>query len=114
MRSLAPVLALAAVGAAPRAALAGVACFRGARRRLLIAMNEVVDRLWPQLLAPPAENARRVSVQNGLLGMGSFDPPGGAGRGIVSPPRGVLPRAGLGNSLNVDRNTGRSTFTNLP
>ncbi len=114
MRSLVLVLALSAVDGAPRAALGGVACFPGDRRPLLIVMNEVGDRLWPKLLAPPTEDARRVSVKNGLLGIGSFDPPGGAGRGFVSPPRDVFPRAGLGNSLNVDPNTGRSYFTGLP
>jgi len=114
MRSLSLVLAFAAVGAAPRAALGAVPRFPGDGRPLLIVMNEVVDRLWPRLLAPPPEDARRVSVKNGLLGIGSFDPPGGAGRGSLSPPRDVFPRAGLGNSLNVDPNSGRSYFTHLP
>jgi hypothetical protein len=114
MRRLALVLALAEIGAAPRAAAAGGAGSGDDRRPLLLVMNEVVDRLWPKLVAPPAEEARRVSVRNGLLGIGSFDPLGGAERGFAAPPRNLFPRAGLGNSLGVDPNTGRSYWTNLP
>jgi hypothetical protein len=115
MRPLAIALALVAVGAAPRGDAGGVARTRDDRRPLLIVMNEVVDRLWPKLTAPPADEARRVSVKNGLLGIGAYDPAGSASpRGFASPPRDLFPRAGLGNSLNVDPNTGHSYFTNLP
>jgi hypothetical protein len=113
MRPLALALAFVAVGAAPRAD-ARVARTRDDRRPLLIVMNQVVERLWPKLTAPPAEEARRVSVRNGLLGIGSYAPSGGVERGFASPPRDLFPRAGLGNSLNVDPNTGHSYFTNLP
>jgi hypothetical protein len=83
------------------------------RRPLLIVMNEVADRLWPKFAAPPAEDARRVSVRRGLVGVGSYDVPGGMG-GFDGPPRNVFPRAGLGNSLGRDLNTGRSYWTNMP
>jgi hypothetical protein len=84
------------------------------RRPLLIVMNEVADRLWPKLAAPPAEVPRRVSVKRGLVGIGSYDVPGGVDRGVDGPPLHVLPRVGLGNSLGRDPNTGRSYWTNLP
>lgn len=84
------------------------------RRPLLIVMNEVADRLWPKFAAPPAEDARRVSIKSGLVGIGSYDVPGGMDRGFGGPPLHVFPRVGLGNSLGRDPNTGRSYWTNLP
>ena len=83
-------------------------------RPLLLVMNEVVEGLWPRLKEPPAAEARRVSVKRGLLGVGSYEPPGGSGRGLRTPPLHLFPRAGLGNSLGVDPNTGRSYWTHLP
>lgn len=84
------------------------------RRPLLIVMNEVADRLWPKFAAPPAEEARRVSIKRGLVGLGSYDVSGGADRGFGGPPLHVFPRAGLGNSLGRDPITGRSYWTNMP
>lgn len=112
------VAALAVVGLmAARAALGdgdpAVATERN-RRPLLIVMNDVADRLWPKFAAPPAEDARRVSVKRGLVGVGSYDVPGGVDRGFDGPPLHVFPRVGLGNSLGRDPNTGRSYWTNLP
>ena len=60
------------------------------------------------------DTASRVSVKDGLIGLGSYDPRGGADLGMHAPPRHLFPRAGAGNSLNVDPNTGRSYFTNTP
>lgn len=84
------------------------------RRPLLIVMNDLADRLWPKFTAPPAEQARRVSIKRGLVGLGSYDVPGGADRGFGGAPLHVFPRAGLGNSLGRDPNTGRSYWTNMP
>ncbi|MFI5006687.1 MAG: hypothetical protein ACHQKZ_04575 [Solirubrobacterales bacterium] len=84
------------------------------RRPLLIVMNDLADRLWPKFAAPPAEQARRVSIKRGLVGLGSYDVPGGTDRGFGGPPLNVFPRAGLGNSLGRDPNTGRSYWTNMP
>lgn len=84
------------------------------RRPLLIVMNDLADRLWPKFTAPPAEDARRISVKRGLVGVGSYDVPGGMDRGFDGPPLHVFPRAGLGNSLGRDPNTGRSYWTNMP
>jgi hypothetical protein len=77
-------------------------------RPLLVVMNEVVDRLGPRLLAPPAPESRRLSVKNGLVGLGAYDARGGeAPLGFAAPPLHVFPRAGFGNSLNLDPVTGR-------
>ena len=84
------------------------------RRPLLLVMNDVADRLWPKFTAPPAEDARRVSAKRGLVGVGSYDVPGGMVRGFDGPPLHVFPRAGLGNSLSRDPNTGRSYWNNMP
>jgi hypothetical protein len=114
-RRIVAVATLAAVGLTAASAVAGgagsaVPTERN-RRPLLIVMNEVADRLWPKFTAPPAEDARRISVKRGLVGVGSYDVPGGLGHG---PPLHVFPRVGLGNSLGRDPNTGRSYWTNLP
>jgi hypothetical protein len=84
------------------------------RRPLLIVVNDLADRLWPKFTAPPAEQARRVSVKRGLVGLGSYDVSGGADGAFAGPPLHVFPRAGLGNSLGRDPNTGRSYWTNMP
>jgi hypothetical protein len=86
------------------------------QRPLLVIMNQVVDGLLPRILAGPSEVARRVTVpvQDGLVGVGPFTPPGGSDGGQKSPPRTLFPRAGLGNSLNVDPITGRNALTNTP
>ena len=116
MRRVAAALIVAGLMAARAAA--GVADPAAAkernRRPLLIVMNEVADRLWPKFTAPPAEEARRVSVQHGLVGIGSYDVPGGVNRGFDGPPLHLFPRAGVGNSLGREPNTGRSYWTNMP
>ena len=55
-----------------------------------------------------------MSVKRGLVGVGSYDVPGGVDRGFDGPPLHVFPRVGLGNSLGRDPNTGRSYWTNMP
>jgi len=84
------------------------------RRPMLIVMNEVVDGLWPKLKTPASDQARRVSVRGGLLGVGAYDPPGWADGGVKAPPLHLHPRAGAGNSLGVDPITRRSHWTHLP
>ena len=83
------------------------------QRPLLVVMNDVVDRLVPKLLAPPAPEARRLSIRDGLVGVGAYDPRGGADPGVKAPPLRLFPRAGAGNSLNADPVTGRS-WNNMP
>lgn len=107
------VAALAVAGLVAASAAPAAATERN-RRPLLIVMNDVADRLWPKFAVPPAEDARRVSVKRGLIGVGSYDPPGGVTRGFNGPPLHVFPRAGVGNSLGRDPNTGRSCWTNMP
>jgi hypothetical protein len=85
-----------------------------ASRPILLVANEVIERAMPSLLAAPSDTARRVSVKDGLVGLGAYNPRGGADFGMVAPPRRLFPSAGAGNSLNVDPNTGRSYFTNTP
>ncbi len=84
------------------------------QRPLLIVMNQVVDGLLPRILAGPSEVARRVTVRDGLVGVGPFSPRGGSDGGPKSPPRNLFPRAGVGNSLNVDPITGHNALTNTP
>jgi hypothetical protein len=84
------------------------------QRPLLIVMNEVVDGLLPKILAGPSATTQRISVRDGLLGLGPFDPRGGSDGGLKAPPRNLFPRAGFGNSLNVDPITGRNALTNAP
>jgi hypothetical protein len=84
-----------------------------APRPLLVVMNEVVDRLVPKILGPPAPEARRLSIHDGLVGVGAYDPRGWTNPGYKSPPLQLFPRAGAGNSLNLDPVTGRS-WNNLP
>ncbi|HEY5907606.1 MAG TPA: hypothetical protein VIZ31_06145 [Vicinamibacteria bacterium] len=79
-------------------------------RAILVVMDEVVDRMLPRLLEEPRDQARRVSVKGGLVGLGSWSPPGGEGYGVKAPPLYLFPRAGMGQSLNVDPITGRSYF----
>jgi hypothetical protein len=81
---------------------------------LLIVMNEVVDRLLPKFLAPPAPEARRISIRDGLVGVGAYDPRGWTDAGFKSPPLVLFPRAGAGNSLNVDPVTGRNYWNQMP
>ena len=84
------------------------------QRPLLIVMNEVVDGLLPKILAGPSATTQRVAVRDGLLGLGPFEPPGGSDGGMKAPPRNLFPRAGFGNSLNVDPITGRNSLTHNP
>ena len=113
------VAVLAAFTSAARAAERGEgrpASDKPRRTPLLITMNKVIDGLGAKLLAPPSAEGRRVSVKGGLLGVGAYDPRGGTPPppGFVSPPLHVFPTVGLGNSLGVDPNTGRSYWTNMP
>jgi hypothetical protein len=84
------------------------------QRPLLIVMNEVVDGLLPKILAGPSATTQRITVRDGLLGLGPFDPRGSSDGGLKAPPRNLFPRAGFGNSLNVDPITGRNSLTNTP
>jgi hypothetical protein len=68
----------------------------------------------PRFLAAPSDTSRPISVKNGLLGLGAYNPRGGADFGMHAPPRHLFSQVGAGNSLNVDPNTGRSYFTNTP
>lgn len=81
---------------------------------LLVVMNDVVDRLLPKFLAPPSDEARRLSVRDGLVGVGAYDPRGGTDTGLKTPPLLLFPRAGAGNSLNVDPATGRNSWNHMP
>lgn len=83
-------------------------------RPILLVANEVIERAFPSLLDAPSDTSRRISVKDGLVGLGAYNPRGGADFGMYAPPRHLFPGAGVGNSLNVDPNTGRSTFTNTP
>jgi hypothetical protein len=79
-------------------------------RTVLVVMDRVVERMLPRLLDSPREESRRVSVKDGLLGIGAWSPPGGEGYGVMAPPLHLFPRAGAGSSLNIDPTTGRSYF----
>jgi hypothetical protein len=83
-------------------------------RPLLVVMNDVVDRLFPKLLAPPSPEARRLSLRDGLVGIGAYDPRGWTSPGFESAPLQLFPRAGAGNSLNADPATGRNPWNLMP
>ena len=83
-------------------------------RPIRLVANEVIERSWAKLLARTTDIAQRISVRGGLIGLGSYNPRGGADFGKSAPPRHLFPGAGVGNSLSVDPNTGRSFFTNTP
>ena len=108
----ATICVLALAGAANRPADEGATTKARAKpgRAILTVMNEVVERSLPTLLDSPRDTAHRVSVKNGLIGLGAWSPPGGEGYGVKAPPLHLFPRAGLGQSLNVDPITGRSYF----
>jgi hypothetical protein len=121
MRAFGRIVVVAVLAAIAPAALAEVrqedrpASETPRRQPLLISMNKVIDGLGAKLLAPPSAEGRRVSVRGGLLGVGAYDPRGGTTTpGFASPPLHVFPTVGLGNSLGVDPNTGRSYWTNMP
>ena len=65
----------------------------------------------PRLLEKPGETSYRVSVAGGLVGIGGYDAPGGSDNGSINGikalPLHIFPRAGAGNSLNIDPVTGR-------
>jgi hypothetical protein len=98
----------------PRAAFAGRPEPAQGKRPLLIVMNEVVEGLLPKILAAPSETTHRLTVGNGLLGLGPHEPRGGSDGGAKVPPRNLFSRAGLGNSLNVDPVRGRNYLANTP
>jgi hypothetical protein len=106
------------VASSPRAASAGkggkLAELPQEQRPLLLVMDEVVDGLLPKILAAPSATTHRITVRDGLLGLGPFEPRGGSDGGLKAPPRNLFPRAGLGNSMNVDPITGRNSLTNTP
>ena len=79
-------------------------------RAILMVMDDVIERLLPQFLETPRDESQRVSVKGGLVGLGAYSPPGGEGYGVKAPPLYLFPRAGMGQSLNVDPITGRSYF----
>jgi hypothetical protein len=83
-------------------------------RPIRLVANEVIERSWARFLARTADTGQRISVRGGLIGLGSYNPRGGADYGLKAPPRHLFPVAGGGNSLNVDPNTGHSYFTNTP
>ena len=83
-------------------------------RPIWLVANEVIERAMPRFLAPPSDTSRPISVKDGLVGLGAYNPRGGADFGLQAPPRQLFSKAGAGNSLNVDPNTGRSYFTNTP
>jgi hypothetical protein len=83
-------------------------------RPIRLVANEVIERGWARLRRQIPDTSHRVSVLGGLLGLGDYSPRGGADYGMSAPPRHLFPRAGAGNSLNVDPVTGRSYFTNTP
>jgi hypothetical protein len=83
-------------------------------RPIRLVANEVIARGLAKLMARTADTAQRISVRGGLIGLGSYTPRGGADYGMKAPPRHLFPAAGVGGSLNVDPNTGRSYFTNTP
>jgi len=83
-------------------------------RPIRLVANEVIERSWAKLLARTADTAQRISVRGGLIGLGSYSPRGGVDFGKSAPPRHLFPGAGVGTSLSVDPNTGRSYFTNTP
>jgi hypothetical protein len=80
-------------------------------RPIFLVAKEVIKR---RLLEAPSDTAQRISVKGGLVGLGAYNPRGSADLGMYAPPRDLFSRVGLGNSLNVDPNTGRSYFTNTP
>jgi hypothetical protein len=88
--------------------------FEKGTKPLLIVMNEVVDRLLPRFLAPPSPEARRISIRDGLVGVGAYVPRGWTDAGYESPPLQLFPKAGAGNSLNVDPITGRNYWNHMP
>ena len=78
---------------------------------ILVVAEEVIDELFDTLWKKPAAVLQRdIRTRNGLLGLGAYRPPGMIVGGLKAPPIHLLPRAGLGNSLNVDPVTGRSYF----
>ena len=79
-------------------------------RAILMVMDDVIERLLPRFLEAPQDESHRFSVKGGLLGLGAYSPPGGEGYGVKAPPLYLFPRAGMGQSLNVDPITGRSYF----
>ncbi len=79
-------------------------------RAILMVMDEVIERLLPRFLEAPKDESHRLSVERGLLGLGAYSPRGGEGYGVKAPPLHLFPRAGMGQSLNVDPITGRSYF----
>ncbi len=106
---------LALILSAPRAETTAASSSRGTGRRpILFVMESVIESLIPHILAGPAPEAHRLSVRDGLLGIGGYDPPGSTRPGPAAPPRILFPQAGAGNSLNVNPITGRSYFTNMP
>lgn len=83
-------------------------------RPIRLVANEVIEKGWARLRIQIPDTAQRISVMGGLVGLGAYNPRGGADYGMAAPPRHLFPGVGAGNSLNVDPTTGRSYFTNTP
>jgi hypothetical protein len=107
MKRVACLAACCLLAGTPLARAAETRAPRPDRRPLLVVMNEVVSRMLPRLLRAPAPDSRRISVRGGLVGLGGGTPRGGEGFGVAAPPLTLFPRAGFGNSLNLDPVTGR-------
>jgi hypothetical protein len=83
------------------------AAARRPRAPILLTMRRLVDELDVGDAAADARRGRRLAFAGGVLGLGPYDPAGGSDLGVKAPPLHLFPRAGLGNSLNVDPVTGR-------
>jgi hypothetical protein len=74
-----------------------------AKTPLLLSAGQIVDSLFPRFSAQ--KESPRVTIGKGLLGIGSYQKPTMDPDGAV--PLYVMPRVGLGQSLNVNPVTGR-------
>ena len=45
-------------------------------RPILLVANEVIERAMPSLLKAPSDTSRRISVKDGLVGLGAYNPRG--------------------------------------
>lgn len=105
-----PLTAAERQAAAPSTAEGQVRTRPRPGRAILMVMDDVIERLLPRFVEAPRDESHRVSVKGGLVGLGAYSPPGGEGYGVMAPPLYLFPRAGMGQSLNVDPITGRSYF----
>jgi hypothetical protein len=99
------LLALLVLSSAPSARATGEGSDSRRHQTILVTMNHVVGALMPRILAQ--SESPRLTAGDGLLGLGSYEPPGGLGWGFPAPPLHLVPTAHLGVSLNVNPVTGR-------